>query len=129
MNILLNDDNLRSSSLADEVRAQVYHADDFHSDEDADEEVVQNKHRIHDPNTRWDKMEPKLGDVFESIAQLKFCMQNYAVANGYGLYYEKCDITRLVVRCGKRNQVNECPYRLYAGWMFNEKSLQVKTLE
>ena len=56
LNILLNDDNLRSSSLVDEVRAQVYHADDCHSDEDADEEVVQNKHRIHDPNTRWDKM-------------------------------------------------------------------------
>ncbi|KAL4573326.1 hypothetical protein LXL04_020127 [Taraxacum kok-saghyz] len=75
LKILLNDDNLRSSSLADEVRAQVYHADDCHSDEDADEEV-QNKHKIHYPNTRWDKMEPKLGDIFESIAQLKFCIQN-----------------------------------------------------
>ncbi|KAL4573329.1 hypothetical protein LXL04_020130 [Taraxacum kok-saghyz] len=87
------------------------------------------KHIIHDPNTMWDKMEPKLGDVFESIAQLKFCVQNYAVTNGYGLYYEKCDSKRLVVRCGKWKQVNDCPYRLYAGWMFNEKSLQVNTLE
>ena len=129
LNVLLSEDNLRNSSLVDEFRAQVYHAADWQSDEEEVEGDIKKKYRIHDPNTRWDLMEPKVGDIFESIAQLKFCVQNYAVANGYGLYYQKCDSTRLVVRCGKRNEVKECPYRLYAGWMYNERSLQIKTLE
>lgn len=77
-------------------------------------------------------MEPNLGDMFESMAQLKFCMQNYAVINGYELYYEKCDNTRLVVGCGNRGQdkekVNQCPFRPYAGWMYDDKTVQVKSL-
>ncbi|CAH1433208.1 unnamed protein product [Lactuca virosa] len=96
LNVLLSDDSLRNSSIVDEVRAQVYHDGDWKSDEEVVQErdKVKKKHIIHDPNTRWDLMEPKLGDMFESMAQLKFCMQNYAVANIYGLYYEKCDNTR-----------------------------------
>ncbi|CAH1448101.1 unnamed protein product [Lactuca virosa] len=92
LNVLLSDDNLRNSSIADEVRAQVYHVGDWKSDEEVieDREKVKKKHIIHDRNTIWDLMEPKLGDMFESMAQLKFCMQNYAMTNEYGLYYEKC---------------------------------------
>ncbi|XP_052621924.1 uncharacterized protein LOC128127496 [Lactuca sativa] len=114
--------------MDDEIRAQVYHANEWQSDEEGEQEAVTNKYRIHDPNTPWDKMEPKVGDMFESPAQLKFCIQNYGVSNGYQIYFEKCDKTRLVARCGKRTEMNDCPFRLYAGWMYNEKSFQVKNL-
>ncbi|KAL4577330.1 hypothetical protein LXL04_013438 [Taraxacum kok-saghyz] len=95
LNVLLSEDNLRNSSLVDEFRAQVYHAADWQSDEEEVEGDIKKKYRIHDPNTRWDLMEPKVGDIFESIAQLKFCVQNYAVANGYGLYYENYAVYKL----------------------------------
>ncbi|CAI9287755.1 unnamed protein product [Lactuca saligna] len=32
--------------------------------------------------------------------------------NGYQLYFEKCDSTRILVRCGKRNEDNGCRFRL-----------------
>nr|KAJ0197067.1 hypothetical protein LSAT_V11C700376280 [Lactuca sativa] len=106
-----------NSSLTNDVRAQVYHGGDLQSDEDEeDQEQVINKYIIHDPKTRWDKMEPKLGDIFENSTM--------------GInYFEKCDSTRIFVRCGKRNEDNGCPFRLYASWMFNERSIQIKTLE
>lgn len=126
LNVLLSDDNLRNSSMADELRAQVYHAADLETDEEDATENVKIKYRIHDPNTRWDLMVPKLGDIFESPSQLKFCVTNYAVSHGYRIYFEKCDNSRIVARCGKRNEVNECPFRLYATWMYNERSFQIK---
>ncbi|CAI9278450.1 unnamed protein product [Lactuca saligna] len=89
LNVLLSDENLRNSSMADEIRAQVYHANEWQSDEEGEQEAVKNKYIIHDPNTPWDKMEPKVGDMFESPAQLKFCIQNYGVSNGYQIYFEK----------------------------------------
>ncbi|CAH1417178.1 unnamed protein product [Lactuca virosa] len=81
LNVLLSDENLRNSNMADEVRAQVYHATDWQSDED-EQEVLKNNYRIHDLTIKWDKMVPKLGDIFESPAQLKFCVTNYAVSHG-----------------------------------------------
>ncbi|XP_023733916.2 uncharacterized protein LOC111881756 [Lactuca sativa] len=130
LNVLLTDENIRNSSLTNDVRAQVYHHGDLQSDEDEEEqEQVINKYRLHDPKTRWDKMEPKLGDIFEIVTQLKFCIQNYVVHNGYQLYFEKCDSTRILVRCRKRNEDNCCPFRLYNSWMFNERSIKIKTLE
>nr|KAJ0215063.1 hypothetical protein LSAT_V11C300144060 [Lactuca sativa] len=98
LNVLLTDENIRNSSLTNDVRAQVYHRGDLQSDEDEEE-------------------------------QEQFCIQNYAVHNGYQIYFEKCDSTRILVRCGKRNEDNCCPFRLYAPWMFNERSIQIKTLE
>lgn len=127
LNILLSDENIRNASMTDEVRAQVYHANDWESDQEC-EETVKPKYRIHDPCTRWDKMEPKVGDMFESPAQLKFCVTNYAVANGFQIYFQKCDNTRIVARCGNRKEEGKCPYRLYATWMYEERSFQIKNL-
>lgn len=60
---------------------------------------------------------------------MKHCITNYAVANGYQLRFEKCDRLRLIVRCGKIDDVeNMCPYRLYGAWMGNERTFQVKKL-
>ncbi|XP_023753030.1 uncharacterized protein LOC111901412 [Lactuca sativa] len=113
--------------MADEVRAQVYHATDWQSDED-EQEVLKNNYRIHDPTIKWDKMVPKLGDIFESHAQLKFCVTNYAVSHGYRIYFEKCDSKRIVARCGNRKEENKCPFRIYAAWMYKERCFQIKAM-
>nr|KAJ0195375.1 hypothetical protein LSAT_V11C700387360 [Lactuca sativa] len=126
-NVLLSDENLRNSSMADEIRAQVYHATDWQSDED-EQEVLKNNYRIHDPTIKWDKMVPKLGDIFESPAQLKFCVTNYAVSHGYRIYFENCDSQRIVARCGNRKEENKCPFRIYAAWMYKERSFQIKAM-
>ncbi|CAI9288266.1 unnamed protein product [Lactuca saligna] len=62
LNILLSDENIIISSMADEVKARVYHGNDLQNDEEA-EEVVTDNYKIHDPNVRWDKIEPKLGEM------------------------------------------------------------------
>nr|KAJ0187152.1 hypothetical protein LSAT_V11C900491060 [Lactuca sativa] len=127
LNVLLSDENVRNSSMADEIRAQVYLATDWQSDED-EHEVLKNNNRIHDPTIKWDKMVLKLGDIFESPAQLKFCVTNYAVSHGYRIYFEKCDSKRIVVRCGNRKEENKCPFRIYAAWMYKERSFQIKAM-
>ena len=127
LNVLLSDENLRNSSMSDEVKAQVYHGGDWQSDED-EEQPPKTTYRIHDPTIRWDKMEPKLGDLFESPTQLRFCLANFAVAHGYQIYFDKCDSRRLIAKCGKKKEHGNCPYRLYASWMYKEKSFQVKSL-
>nr|KAJ0198601.1 hypothetical protein LSAT_V11C700373470 [Lactuca sativa] len=114
LNVLLTDENLRNSSMTDEIRAQVYHATDWQSDKD-EHEVLKNNYRIHDPTIKWDKMVPKLGDIFESPAQLKFCVTNYAVK-------------RIVARCGNQKEENKYPFRIYAAWMYKERSFQFKAM-
>ncbi|XP_052625687.1 uncharacterized protein LOC111879090 [Lactuca sativa] len=73
-------------------------------------------------------MVPKLGDIFESPAQLKFCVTNYAVSHGYRIYFEKCDSKRIVARCGNRKEDNKCLFRIYATWMYKEISFQIKAM-
>nr|KAJ0196140.1 hypothetical protein LSAT_V11C700366060 [Lactuca sativa] len=107
LNVLLNDANLRNASMFDEMRA---------------------RYRVHDPNIKWDKMEPKLGNIFESAEQHKFCVANYVVSHGYQIYFAKCDSVRTVAKCGKRNEENQCPFRLHVAWMYKERSLQIKTM-
>nr|KAJ0222335.1 hypothetical protein LSAT_V11C200051040 [Lactuca sativa] len=61
----------------------------------------------------------------------KLCVTNYAVKNGYDLWYGKSDHNRLLVKCckGKKNKKNKgCPFRLRATWMTNERSFQIKSL-
>nr|KAJ0220123.1 hypothetical protein LSAT_V11C200099760 [Lactuca sativa] len=64
---------------------------------------------------------------FSSPAELKSSLSNYAVAHGYDLYYEKNDKDKLLVKCckGKRPQ---CPFRLWASWMKDEQTFQIKSL-
>lgn len=123
LNILLSDDNLRNAceSMGDEEKQ----SDDWQSGEE-NEDDISGKFRIHDPNTKWNKMKPMVGDMFESPAQLKYCVTNYAVSNGYSIYFEKCDNNRIVARCGKRKEESKCPFRLYAAWMYRERSFQIK---
>nr|KAJ0202666.1 hypothetical protein LSAT_V11C500267730 [Lactuca sativa] len=125
LNILVCDANIRNVSMTDEVKYRVDHGNDFQNDEEA-EEVVTDNYIIHDPNVRWDKMELKLGDVFESLAQLKFYVTNYVVNEGYQIYFQKSENRRIVARSGKRHEDNKCPFRLYVAWMYNDRTFQVK---
>nr|KAJ0208438.1 hypothetical protein LSAT_V11C500283920 [Lactuca sativa] len=86
---------------------------------------------VHDEKQEWDKMVPVIGMKFANPMQLKLCVTNYAVKNWYDLWYEKSDHNRLLVKyCKvKKNKKNKgCPFRLWATWMTNERSFQIKSL-
>ena len=85
---------------------------------------------IHDPTQKWKYMKPRLGEKYENPGQLRYCVTNYAIANGYQLYFAKNGNVRLLVKCGKSKDPNyTCPFKLFASWMNKEKTFQVKTLE
>nr|KAJ0199665.1 hypothetical protein LSAT_V11C600324570 [Lactuca sativa] len=78
---------------------------------------------VHNENQKWDKMVPILGMRFSNPMELKNCLTNYAVKNGYNLYYEKNDM-----RCCKDSKNPSCRFRLWASWMSSERSFQIKSL-
>ena len=82
---------------------------------------------VHDATKDWKEMTPVIGMKFANPV-LKFSLSNYAVANGYDLYYEKNDKDRLLVKCCK-NRIPSCPFRLWASWMKNERTFQIKSLQ
>ncbi|CAI9297331.1 unnamed protein product [Lactuca saligna] len=86
------------------------------------------KYLVHDPNQKWDTMFPILGMKFCDRYELKHLLSNYTVANGYKLWYEKNDSTRLLVRCCKGEEKSKCPFTLWATWMSKERSFQIKSL-
>nr|KAJ0199446.1 hypothetical protein LSAT_V11C600321950 [Lactuca sativa] len=93
--------------------------DDEVSDED--DEVV---FPVFDEKQEWDKMVPVLGMKFSNPLELKLCLTNYAVKNGYDLWFKKKDNQKLLAKCckHKKNKKNKsCPFRLWATWMKNER--------
>ena len=62
---------------------------------------------------------------FRDPNQLKSMLCNYVVANGYQLCFEKNDRKRLLANCCK----GECTFRLWASWMSDEASFQIKSLK
>ncbi|GJZ84690.1 cellulose synthase [Tanacetum coccineum] len=78
---------------------------------------------IHDPNTKWKKIRPQLGERYEGPEQLKRALTYYALANGYNLYFEVNNPRRLVAKCSKDNQENKCPFRKKFSAMYNLGSL------
>ncbi|GJV11653.1 60S ribosomal protein L34 [Tanacetum coccineum] len=61
---------------------------------------------IHNPSLPWNEMAPLLGMKFKHPYQLKDCLINYRVANGYPLWYRINDYKNISVICGKN--VKEC---------------------
>nr|KAJ0193954.1 hypothetical protein LSAT_V11C800406000 [Lactuca sativa] len=80
----------------------------------------------HDHTQEWNQMKPRLGMKYSTTAELKYSLSCYAVANGYDLWYEKNNKTRLLVRCCKGKHPT-CPFRLYASWMKEEHTFQINT--
>ncbi|CAI9283211.1 unnamed protein product [Lactuca saligna] len=105
--------------------------DDFiDEDDDSDNGTKEASiYPFHDSTQKWDTMQPILGMRFCNPQELKQLVSNYAVANGFNLWYEKNDKTRLLVRCCKTSEGKAaCPFRLWATWMSSEKSFQIKSL-
>ncbi|KAL7605223.1 hypothetical protein Lser_V15G17339 [Lactuca serriola] len=62
---------------------------------------------------------------FQNPKQIKSMLCNYAVKNGYQLWFEKNYSKRLLVLCCK----GDCTFRLYASWMSIEDNFQIKSLK
>ncbi|KAL4572632.1 hypothetical protein LXL04_019412 [Taraxacum kok-saghyz] len=107
-----------------DVRQEVEHE---HIEEENELDVGA-EYKVHDPTVKWDKMKPILGELYESPAQLRFALTNYAVSNGYQLCFMKSDKSRLLVRCGKPSDKRQCPFRIYASWKYNERTFKIKTM-
>ncbi|GJT11325.1 hypothetical protein Tco_0858367 [Tanacetum coccineum] len=84
------------------------------SSRNVDDNSVDNKFKVKEgfsypvfnPNLPWNEMAPLLGMKFEHPDQLKDCLINYGVANGYQLWYKRNDYRHISVQCGKN--VKEC---------------------
>ena len=61
---------------------------------------------------------------FENPKQLKHMLRNYAVANGYQLYFKKNDSRRLLVKFCDGSGT----FRIWGSWMSDDKSFQLKSL-
>ncbi|CAI9274918.1 unnamed protein product [Lactuca saligna] len=77
-----------------------------HISDDDEEEANNGKLKdvvfpVHNENQEWEQMVPVLGMKFSNPLELKLCITNYAVKNGYDLWYEKSDHERLLVKCCK----------------------------
>ncbi|GKB55398.1 hypothetical protein Tco_0906151 [Tanacetum coccineum] len=76
---------------------------------DSDDEYVDKNFKLvdgviypeSDPKLSWNEMKPTLGLRFEHPDELKECMTNYGVANGYQLLYRRNDYRSLFVLCGR----------------------------
>ncbi|GJY94916.1 transposase, MuDR, plant [Tanacetum coccineum] len=94
----------------------------------SDEDNLGDQWPIHDPTIKWKLMRHVLGEKYESPEQLKRALVFYALANGYKLYYEVNNPRRLLAKCCRDDKDNKCPFRLWASWMQNEKTFQIKKL-
>nr|GFA03072.1 hypothetical protein [Tanacetum cinerariifolium] len=62
----------------------------------------------HNPNQNWKKMKHVLGMRFDNPEQLKMCLANYGVGNGYQLWFYKNDWRKLLVYYGKDVEAGRC---------------------
>ncbi|KAL4582793.1 hypothetical protein LXL04_007352 [Taraxacum kok-saghyz] len=126
LNLLCDESLLRSG--IDRMRADTSQPESNETEHPHFNEVGV-EYRVHDPSMAWDQMRPVLGDYYESTEQLKFALTNYAVKNGYQLYFEKRDRIRVIAKCGKHSQdALPCPFRVAAGWKYNERTFQIKSI-
>ncbi|GJX46318.1 calcium/proton exchanger [Tanacetum coccineum] len=61
-----------------------------------------------DPSLQWNEMKPILSLRFEHPEQLKECLTNFGVANGYQLWYKRNDNQNLMVLCGRDIAEGRC---------------------
>ncbi|GJT92874.1 hypothetical protein Tco_1081719 [Tanacetum coccineum] len=94
----------------------------------SDEDNLGDHWPIHDPTIKWKLMRHVLGEKYESPEQLKRALVFYALANGYKLYYEVNNPMRLLDKCCRDEKDKKCQFRLWASWMQNEKTFQIKKL-
>ncbi|KAL4571792.1 hypothetical protein LXL04_018557 [Taraxacum kok-saghyz] len=123
----LPDYNARQN-VDDEAIREEGHTDNERENEDEEADDHHSEFSVHDPTVHWKKMKPHLGERYGNIDQLRFCLTNYAVANGYPIKITKSSSIRLQAKCGYDNKRKRCPFKIWASWMNNERSFQVKGL-
>nr|XP_043638687.1 uncharacterized protein DDB_G0290685-like [Erigeron canadensis] len=57
---------------------------------------------VHDKATHWRLKQPKVGEKYNNVEDLKECLTYYGLANGYSLWYERSCSESLIARCGNR---------------------------
>ncbi|KAL4581654.1 hypothetical protein LXL04_006180 [Taraxacum kok-saghyz] len=115
-------------NVDDEAIREEDHTDNERKDEDEEAAEHHSECNFHDPTIHWKKMKPHLGERYANIDQLRFCLTNYAVTNGYLIKVTKSSSIRLQAKCGYDNKRKRCPFKIWASWMNNERSFQVKGL-
>ncbi|XP_023744459.1 uncharacterized protein LOC111892634 [Lactuca sativa] len=132
---LLDDISFEHESDDEKISTKTIHEDEFLNKLCGNTNVTEHRpdgqlFPIHDPTLEWKRMVPICGMRFQDKEELKELLTNYSVANGFDLRYEINDKERVLVRCGKpKKNEQECPFRLWASWMSNERTLQIKSLE
>ena len=125
------------NNLSEEALEDCNIPEDFEGAQNADDEgsedeeftVSTSQCNTHNPQVKWNNMKPMLWEKYETPHQLKLCLTNYAISQGYPIKFKKCDSRRLVAVCASDPETFKCPYIVRASWMSTEKTFQIKTLE
>nr|KAJ0207769.1 hypothetical protein LSAT_V11C500254770 [Lactuca sativa] len=118
----------KRENVDDEVIREEGHSDNEIEDEEDEIDQKPTKYSVHDPSVHWKKMKPHFGEKYANQTELRFCLTNYAVHNGYPIKVTKSSSTRLQAKCGLDNKGKRCTFKLWASWMNKEKSFQIKGL-
>lgn len=93
----------------DEYEEELYDDDDdsqfgkHNWNADGENREIGVEYNIHNSLVDGRKMKPQMGKKCESPEQLKFCVRNYVIANGFQLRFAKSDHDRILVICVKEN--------------------------
>ncbi|WOL01448.1 hypothetical protein Cni_G10164 [Canna indica] len=79
------------------------------------------RHKVYNPNSEFKEVKFEIGMKFGSSGEFKQAIQNYALVNGYNIKWSKSNKRRKEAKC-----IMGCPWRIYASWLTNEKTLMVK---
>ncbi|KAL4554544.1 hypothetical protein LXL04_039376 [Taraxacum kok-saghyz] len=107
---------------------QVNEEDGDEGEEGGNESEAEFQYSTHDPNVKWNKTMPQEGERYASPQQLKECLTNYAIAQGYQLRFLKCATVRIHCVCASDPAKYSCPYFVKASWMSTEMSCQIKKI-
>ncbi|KAI3720870.1 hypothetical protein L2E82_31868 [Cichorium intybus] len=117
---------LGTKSTHDSCDEEIDSKEIVNASSEEDDQVTFN-YSTHDPNIKWNKMRPERGERYETPHQLKLCLTNYDINNGYRIRFKKCDSVRLVAVCASDEKF-QCPFLVRASWMSTEKSFQIKKI-
>ena len=110
LNILCGDDDEDGITIENEgasgshTQQEIVQADnEKESDTDTDFEYA-----THNPETKWNVMQPIQYERYESPHQLKLCLTTYAISKGHQIRFRKCDSMRLIAVCASKE--TKCPW-------------------
>ncbi|CAH1425670.1 unnamed protein product [Lactuca virosa] len=115
-------------NVDDEGTREEGHSDNEIEDDEDEVDQKPTKYSVHDPSDHCKKMKPHLGEKYANQTELRFCLTNYAVHNGYPIKVTKSSSIRLQTKCGLDNKGKRCTFKPWASWMNKEKSFQIKGL-